>query len=127
MPDVAQFGVLMDPAPRGGQALIAGLQASARTLGVRLVVVYAGTNSDLETAFATFSQQRVGAVMNGSTSTFYTLHVKHLAELAARYKLPAIYLFREFAVAGGLMSYGSSRSYAFHQAGTLQRAIEKRR
>jgi putative ABC transport system substrate-binding protein len=115
----------MDPAPRGGQSLIAELQAAARTLGVRLVVANAGTDSDLETAFGTFSQQRVGAVMNGSASTFYTLRVKQLAALAARHALPAIYSSREFALAGGLMSHGSSRSYALHQAGIYTGRILK--
>lgn len=85
----------------------------------------ARTDSDLETAFATFSQQRVGAVMNGSTSTFYNLRMEQLAALAARHALPAIYSYREFALAGGLMSYGSSRGYAWHQAGIYIERILK--
>jgi putative ABC transport system substrate-binding protein len=87
--------------------------------------VNARTDSDLETAFATFSQQRVGAVMNGSTSTFYNLRMEQLAALAARHALPAIYSYREFALAGGLMSYGSSRGYAWHQAGIYIERILK--
>src|SRR5271169_6781121 len=91
------------------------LQAAARTLGLQLVVVNAATDSDLETAFATFSQQRVGAVLVGF-SNFYRRRWKQLAALAARHGLPAIFSYREFALAGGLMSYGSSLEYAYHQA-----------
>jgi putative ABC transport system substrate-binding protein len=125
IPNAPLFGVLVDPAIRGAQSLTADLQAAARTLGLRLVVVNARTDSDLEAAFATFSRQRVGAVVNGSTSTFYNLHIEQLAALAGRHALPAIYSDREFALAGGLMSYGTSRGYAWHQAGIYIQRILK--
>jgi hypothetical protein len=78
--------------------------------------VNARTDSDFETAFATLSQQRVGAVLVGD-SALYPRRMEQLAALAARHALPAIYPFGEFAVAGGLMSYGSSIRYYRHQAG----------
>ena len=84
------FGVLADPAFPATQSIIADLQAAARTLGLQLVVVNARTDSDLETAFATFSQQRVGAVLVGN-STFYNRRMEQLAALAARHALPAIF------------------------------------
>ena len=84
----------------------------------------ARTDSDLETAFATFSQQHVGAVLV-SNSPLYPRRTKQLAELAARHALPAIYPLREFALAGGLMSYGSSPRYAFHQVGIYTGRILK--
>jgi putative ABC transport system substrate-binding protein len=99
MPNGALFGVLWDPAVSYTRSTIADLQAAARTLGLQLV----RTDSDLETAFTTFSQQRVGAVLVGA-STFYILHPEQLAALAARHALPAIFPFREYALAGGLMS-----------------------
>jgi putative ABC transport system substrate-binding protein len=83
-------------------------------LGLQLVIVSARTDSDLETAFTTFSQQRVGAVLVGN-APFYISRMKQLAALAARHALPAIFPFREFALAGGLMSYGGSLGYASHQ------------
>jgi ABC-type uncharacterized transport system substrate-binding protein len=125
IPNTAVFGVLVDPAIRGAQSLIAGLQAAARALGVQLVVANASTDSDLETAFASFSQQHVGAVMNGSASTFYNLRMGQLAALAARHALPVIYSYREYALAGGLMSYGSSSDYVYHQAGIYAGRILK--
>ena len=118
------FGVLADPAFPATQSIIADLQAAARTLGLQLVVVNARTDSDLETAFATFSQQRVGAVLVG-TSTFYNRRMEQLAALAARHALPAIFPYREFALAGGLMSYGSSLGYVYHQAGIYTGRILK--
>jgi putative tryptophan/tyrosine transport system substrate-binding protein len=87
--------------------------------------VNARTDSDLETAFATFSKQRVAAVMNGSTSTFYNLRIEQIAALAARHALPAIYTEREFALAGGLVSYGSNLGYTFHQVGSYTGRILK--
>jgi putative ABC transport system substrate-binding protein len=122
IPNAARFGVLTNPAEL--ISLIAELQAAARTLGLQLVVVNASTDRDLETAFATFSQQRVGAVLV-SASTFYIRRTEQLAALAARDGLPAVYPFREHALAGGLMSYGSSLGNAFHQAGIYAGRILK--
>jgi putative tryptophan/tyrosine transport system substrate-binding protein len=118
------FGVLVDPAIRGFQSLVADLQAAARRLGLRLVVVNARTDSDLEAVFATFSQQHVGAVLV-SASNFFNRRIEQLAALAARHALPAIYPFREHALAGGLMSYGSSQGYYVHQAGIYTGRILK--
>ena len=114
----------MDPAFPDTQSVIADLQAAARTLGRQLIVVNAGTDSDLETAFVSFSQRRVGAVLVG-TSTLYNRRMEQLAALAARHALPAIFPLREFALAGGLISYGSSLDYAYHQAGIYTGRILK--
>jgi putative ABC transport system substrate-binding protein len=116
MPNAARFGVLWDPAASYTQSTIADLQAAARTLGLQLVVLNARTDSDLETAFTTFSRQRVGAVLVGA-STFYIRHPEQLAALAAGHALPSIFPSREYAEAGGLMSYGSSVGYFMHQLG----------
>jgi putative ABC transport system substrate-binding protein len=117
LPNAAVFGVLADPAVSGTQSVIADLQAAARTLGLQLVVVNVRTDNDLETAFATFSQQRVGAFTLGLGGDFFNRRMEQLTALAAYHALPAIYTFREFALAGGLMSYGSSLGYEFHQVG----------
>jgi putative tryptophan/tyrosine transport system substrate-binding protein len=124
IPNAALFGVLWDPAYSGILSTIADLQAAARTLGLQLVVMNASTDADLETAFASFSQQRVGAVLVGF-STFYNRRTEQLAALAARHALPAIYTYREYALAGGLMSYGSSVGPVWHQAGIYTGRILK--
>src|SRR5205814_3046507 len=114
IPNAAVYGVLVDPAARSTQSVIPDLQAAARTLGLQLAVVDVRTDSDLESAFATFSRQRVGAVLIGS-NTFLDRRLKQLSALAARHKLPTTFPHREYALAGGLMSYGSSFGYQFHQ------------
>ena len=112
----------MDPAAVPTQSIITDLQAAARTLGRQLVVVNARTDSDLEVAFTTFSQHRVGAVMI-NTSAFFTRRVEQLAALAARHALPTIYPYPEFALAGGLISYGTSLGW--HQVGIYTGRILK--
>jgi putative ABC transport system substrate-binding protein len=124
LPNAAVFGVLVDPAFPDTQSVIAELQAAARTLGRQLVVVGATTDSDLKTAFATFSQQRVGGVLVGQ-STFYNQRLEQLAALAARHALPAIFQRSDYALAGGLMSYGVSLGYASRQLGIYTGRILK--
>jgi putative tryptophan/tyrosine transport system substrate-binding protein len=124
IPNVAVFGVLTDPAFPDTSLIIAGLQAGARSLGMQLVIASAGTDSDLEPAFANLSQQHVGAVLVGP-STLYNLRTEQLAALAVRHALPTMFPYREFALAGGLMSYGSSFDYFYHQAGIYTGRILK--
>jgi putative ABC transport system substrate-binding protein len=116
VPNAAMFGILTDPARPDTQSVIPDLRAAASTLGLQVVVVSARTESDLETAFATLSQQRVGAVLVGP-SAFFNLRREQLAALAARHALPATIANRDFVLAGRLMSYGSSIGYLMHQAG----------
>jgi putative ABC transport system substrate-binding protein len=122
--NAAVFGVLVDPAFPATPSIITDLQAAARTLALQLVIVNARTDSDLEPAFASFSQHGVGAVLVGP-STFYIQHPEQLTALAARHALPAIYPYREYALAGGLMSYGSSLGYLSYQAGLYTGRILK--
>jgi putative ABC transport system substrate-binding protein len=124
LPNAARFGFLADPASPATESVIADLQAAARTLGLQLVVRNARADSELETAFANFSEQRVGAALIG-TGTFFSSRMEQLAALAARYVLPAIFDFREFAVAGGLMSYGINLDYIWHQFGLVSGRILK--
>jgi putative ABC transport system substrate-binding protein len=124
IPNAGLFGVLADPAITYTPSIIADLKAAARMLGLQLVVVNARTDSDLEAAFATFSQQRVGAVFVG-ISSFFNRRMEQLTALAARHRLPAIFPYREYALAGGLMSYGSSFRYFYHQVGIYTGRILK--
>jgi putative tryptophan/tyrosine transport system substrate-binding protein len=94
IPNAALFGVLTDPAFPTTQSNITDLQTAARTLGLHLTVENARTDSDLETAFASFSQQHVGAVLIDN-SAFYYRRIEKLVALAARDALPAIFQYRE--------------------------------
>jgi putative ABC transport system substrate-binding protein len=117
VPNSTRIGVLADPGFPGTQSVITDLQSAGRILGLQLFVVDARTNSDLETAFASFSQQRLDAVLI-SNGVFFVRRMEELAALAARQALPAIFQYREFVLAGGTMSYGSSLGYLYRQAGT---------
>jgi putative ABC transport system substrate-binding protein len=125
LPNAARFGVLADPAAATGRYIAADLQAAARALGLQLIYAYARTDSDFETAFATFSQQHVAAVLIGANTSFYSQRTKQLAALAARHSLPAMFPYREYALAGGLMSYGSTFDYFNRQAGVYAGRILK--
>jgi putative tryptophan/tyrosine transport system substrate-binding protein len=125
VPNAAVFGVLADPVSPNSQFVITDLQAAARALGLQLLIVAnASTDSDLETAFVTFSQQRVGAVLVNN-SNLYNRRMEQLAALAAGHALPAVFPFREYVRAGGLMSYGTSLGYAYHQVGIYTGRILK--
>ena len=121
IPNSSRFGVFAERTP---QSAITDLQAAARTLDLQLVVVNALTDSDLEAAFATLSQQRVGAALIVAAS-FFDQRLEQLAALAARHRLPAIFPYREYALAGGLMSYGGSIRYYYHQVGIYTGRILK--
>jgi putative ABC transport system substrate-binding protein len=124
LPNADLFGVLVDPASVSTKFYIPDLKAAAHTLGLQLIFANASTDNDLETAFATFSQQRIGAVLVGS-SPFFNQRTVQLAALAARHALPAIYTYREYALDGGLISYGGSLDYVMHQAGNYAGRILK--
>jgi putative ABC transport system substrate-binding protein len=124
IPNAAAFGVLADPAFPPTPSIITALQTAARTLGLQLVIANASTDTEIEGAFASFSRQHVGAVLVG-TSTLYNRRTEQLAGLAARHALPAMYAWREFVDAGGLMSYGSSNGYFYHQSGIYAGRILK--
>jgi putative ABC transport system substrate-binding protein len=84
IPNAGLLGALADPAFPGTQFIITDLQAAERTLGLQLIILNARTDRDLETAFATLSQQRVGGVLVGN-SAFYSNRAVQLAALAARH------------------------------------------
>ena len=92
------------------------MQAAARNLGLQLLVLHAGTEREIDAAFATLVQQRVGALVIGNDA-FFSTRREQLAELTVRHAMPAIYQFREFSVAGGLVSYGDNDADVFRLMG----------
>src|SRR5262249_61126834 len=87
-------------------------QTAARTLGLQLHVLHASTESNFDTVLATLAQLRAGALVIGPDA-FFNARSDQLAALALRHAVPAIYYFREFAAAGGLMSYGTGITDAY--------------
>jgi putative ABC transport system substrate-binding protein len=124
IPNRVRFGVLADPLVPDSQSLIQDLLRAALTLNVELVVIRAATDNELEEAFTSFLQRAVGATLVVN-STFYNRRVDQLVALAARHSLPTIFPYREFVLAGGLLSYGSGFQYLYRQAGIYTARILK--
>jgi putative tryptophan/tyrosine transport system substrate-binding protein len=108
VPTAATFGLLVNPtSPILAEAQSKDLLAAASTLGLQLHELRASTDRDFDTVFASLVQQRAGGLVISSDSFFFT-RSEQLAALAVRHAVPAIFGFREFPAAGGLMSYGAS-------------------
>jgi putative ABC transport system substrate-binding protein len=116
VPNATPIGFLVNPINPNAAADTRDVQAAAEALGRKLVVVHASTDSDFATAFATLVQNGGGALCV-DIDPFFITRPRQLVALSARYALPAIYPLREFVTAGGLMSYGSSFTDAYRQAG----------
>jgi putative ABC transport system substrate-binding protein len=124
MPKATSMGVLVQPNIRNTEAERSDLLAAAQAVGQQLIVLDATSRRDIEAAFAAFVQQGAGALLVGG-GAFMNSNRERLVALAARHKLPAIYAWREAVVAGGLMSYGTSQSDAYRQAGIYAGRILK--
>ena len=124
VPKAVVIGVLVNPRNPNVESVSTGLQTAARTLGLQTYVVNADTQREVGAAFATFVEQRIGALVVAA-DPFFNSQRAELVALAARHAIPAIYEWREFAVAGGLMSYGTSLSEAYRQAGIYTGRILK--
>jgi putative ABC transport system substrate-binding protein len=124
VPTATLIGVLVNPTGPNLQAVSRDLQAAARTVGLPIHVLHANTERDFDTVFATLVQLRVSALVIG-TDTFFNSQSGRLAALTVRHAVPAIYQYREFAAAGGLMSYAGSITDAYRLAGVYTGRILK--
>jgi ABC-type uncharacterized transport system substrate-binding protein len=115
-PGTTAIAVLMNPNFPGTERQLRDVEAAARALGLQLIVLTASTEREMETAFATMAQKSGVALLVG-VDPFFLERRDHIVSLAARHSIPAMYPVREFAVAGGLMSYGSDFADSYRQAG----------
>jgi ABC-type uncharacterized transport system substrate-binding protein len=116
VPGAGVIALLVNPNTQVGQVQTKDVQEAARALGQRLVVLDGGSDESIDASFAALTQQRVAALMVGADAFFDTRRDRLIA-LAARHQVPAIYQFREYALAGGLMSYGASITDMYRQVG----------
>jgi putative ABC transport system substrate-binding protein len=124
LPAATNIAYLVNPGNSNTQALVRDAEDGARRAGVRLVVVQAQAEGEFDAAFAGLVQQRASALAVG-TGAFFNSQRERLVALAARHKMPAIYEFREFALAGGLMSYGTHLGEMYRQIGVYTGRILK--
>ena len=124
VPTTTTMAVLVNPSYANAKAQLKDIEEGARRIGVRLVTLTATSESDFEPVFDALARQRVDALIVGS-DPFFNTRRDRLVALAARHKVIAIYEFREFAAAGGLMSYGANLADGYRQIGAYTGRILK--
>jgi len=124
VPHASTLGVLLHPNFGSFQTQLRDVQEAAARLGVKLIATRANAESEFDAAFSTITQQKAAAILVGA-SPFFNIRRQQLVVLAARHGLPAIYEWREFVEAGGLMSYGTRLADAYRQAGAYAGRVVK--
>ena len=124
IPTASLIAVLLNPNNPSFDAQMTDIEEAARTLGRQIHVVNASSEQDIHVAFTTFVQLRAGALLVGA-DPFFNARREQLVTLAAHYAIPAIYELREYAVAGGLMSYGTSLADVYRKVGAYAGRILK--
>jgi putative tryptophan/tyrosine transport system substrate-binding protein len=116
VPTAALIAVVLNSKSLGSEAQARDVQAAAHAIGQRVLILSASTDEDIERAFATLLRQQAGGLLIAA-DPFLSTRRDQLVALAARHAMPAIYPLREYATAGGLMSYGINFPNAYRQAG----------
>jgi putative ABC transport system substrate-binding protein len=125
VPTANVVGLLVNPTnPNLAEPTTKNLHAAARTLGLQLHVLHASTERDFEAALAMLVRNKADALMVGADSLFFNRRLQ-LVTLATRHAIPAVYFVRDFAEAGGLMSYGTSLPEVYRQLGVYTGRILK--
>jgi putative ABC transport system substrate-binding protein len=125
LPAAKTFALLVNPTNPYAEIVSRNLQAAARTLGLQLHILHASTERDFDTVFATLVQSRAGGLVIGGVEIFFDSRHGQLAALALRHSVPTIYQGRDFALAGGLMSYGGGTMVIYRVAGAYTGRILK--
>jgi len=116
VPNAVTIGMIENPSAPEAESHLREAQEAAGAIGLKLHVQYASSERELDAAFATLVQQRIGALLIGADPLF-RYRREQLVALAARHAVPAMYPLRDFVAVGGLVSYGTSLVDSFHQAG----------
>jgi putative ABC transport system substrate-binding protein len=124
VPQADVIALLVNPNNYNTERIIRDAQEAARAKGVQLNIVRAGIEGEFETAFATLDELHAGGVVVASDPFFFSRR-EQLVALAARHAVPAMYEWREFAAAGGLISYGPSLAAGYRRAGVYAGRILK--
>jgi putative tryptophan/tyrosine transport system substrate-binding protein len=124
VPTATVMAALVNPTNSNAESHSIDLRAAARTLGLELHILHASTERDFDPVFATLAQLRASGLVIG-TDAFFVSRGAQLGALTARHAVPAIHAFREFAAAGGLLSYGSSITDAYRLVGVYAGRILK--
>jgi putative tryptophan/tyrosine transport system substrate-binding protein len=124
VPTAALMGVLLNPNNAPFELQLKDVQEAARSMGQQIHVLHASNEQEIHAAFKAFVQMRVQALLVGG-DPFFNGRREQLVTLAAHYAIPAIYELREYATAGGLMSYGTNLPDAYRQIGMYTARILK--
>jgi ABC-type uncharacterized transport system substrate-binding protein len=124
VPQADVIALLVNSNNPNTERTIRDMQEAARTKGVQLPILKAGTESEIDAAFATLAELHAGALFVGGNS-FFTSRREQLVALASRHAVPASYELRAFTDSGGLISYGPSSTVAYRQAGAYVGQILK--
>jgi len=124
LPKAALVGFLVNPAIPDNPSVTKAIAEAANKLALRLLVLNVESDADIDGAFAQIVQARADAILVGNDA-FFNARAEKLAALANRHALPAVYGFREYALAGGLASYGSSLAAECRDSGTYVGRILK--
>jgi len=125
IPTAKLIGLLVNPtSPDLAEADSREQQTAAQTLGLKLDVLHASTERDLDSVFASLVERRIGGLVIG-TDSFFNTRKEQIAALSVHHRVPTIHQYREFAAAGGLMSYGTETSNLSRQAGVYTGRILK--
>jgi putative ABC transport system substrate-binding protein len=124
VPQAGVIALLVNPNNPNAEPMIRDVQAAARAKGLRLPILKAGTEGEIDAAFASLPELQVRALVVGADG-FFASRRDQLVALAARHAVPAIYVWRELAAAGGLISYGSNQTPAVRQLGIYAGKILK--
>ncbi len=125
VPQARMIALLVNASnPTVSERIIRDMEEAARAKGVQLPILKAGTESEIDVAFASLVQLHAGALVVGA-DPFLSSRREQFVALASRHAVPAIYAWREFVAAGGLISYGASLTAAYRQVGVYAGRIRK--